>query len=42
MVFREVKVRSNIGEDEVRALFDIGASRTFIRNDFAKKDWQFS
>ena len=37
MVFREVKVRSNIGEDEVRALFDTGASRTFIRNDIAKK-----
>ena len=36
-VFREVKIRSNIGEDEVRALFDTGASRTFIRNDIAKK-----
>ena len=34
-VFEEVKVRSNKGESQVRALFDTGASRTFIRSDVA-------
>jgi len=36
-VFREVKIRSNKGESQVRGLFDTGASRTFIRTDVAKK-----
>lgn len=36
-VFEEVKVRSNKGESQVRALFDTGASRTFIRSDVATK-----
>lgn len=36
-VFEEVKVKSNKGESQVRALFDTGASRTFIRSDVATK-----
>jgi len=36
-VFREVKIRSNKGESQVRGFFDTGASRTFIRTDVAKK-----
>jgi len=36
-VFEQVKVKSNKGESQVRALFDTGASRTFIRSDVATK-----
>ena len=36
-VFEQVKVRSNKGESQVKALFDTGASRTFIRSDVATK-----
>ncbi len=36
-VFREVIIRSNIGEEEVKALFDTGASRTFILREVARR-----
>lgn len=36
-VFGEVKIKSNKGESQVKALFDTGASRTFIRADVARK-----
>jgi len=36
-VFQEVRIRSNIGESAVKALFDTGASRTFIKNEVAKR-----
>ncbi|CAD6493259.1 MAG: hypothetical protein CHKLHMKO_00438 [Candidatus Argoarchaeum ethanivorans] len=36
-VFQEVKIRSNTGECETKALFDTGADRTFIRSDIGKK-----
>jgi len=36
-VIKEFEKASNIGEEEVRVLFDTGASRTFIRNGIAKK-----
>jgi len=36
-VFREVRIKSDRGEETVRALFDTGASRTFIRSDIAQK-----
>jgi len=32
-----VKIRSNIREEEVRVLFDTGASRIFIRGGIVKK-----
>lgn len=36
-VFEQVGIRSNKGQSQVRALFDTGASRTFIRSDVANK-----
>jgi len=36
-VLREIKIRSDRGEETVRALFDTGASRTFIRSDIAER-----
>lgn len=36
-VFGEVRIKGNKGESQVKALFDTGASRTFIRNDVANK-----
>lgn len=36
-VFEEVKVKSNKGQSQIKALFDTGASRTFIRSDVATK-----